>query len=78
MATFKERLDRHDREIAAIRKLLQAGMKMLVRNEEEIRQLAAAQKETDRQLKETDRRLNRFIRSLERGNGNGHKTGRVE
>jgi len=71
MATFKERLDRHDREIAAIRKLLQAGMKMLVRNEEEIRQLTAAQKETDRQL-------NRFIRSLERGNGNGRKLGRVE
>jgi hypothetical protein len=78
MATFKERIDRHDREIAAIRKLLQTGMKMLVRNEEEIRQLRAAQKETARQQKETDRQLNRFIRSLERGNGNGHKSSRVE
>jgi hypothetical protein len=66
MATFKERIDRHDREIAAIRKLVQIGMKMLVRNEEDIRKLTAAQKETDRQLKETDRQLNRFIRSLER------------
>jgi len=71
MATFKERIDRHDREIAAIRKLLQTGMKMLVRNEEEIRKLTAdlretarLLKETDRQQKETDRRLERFIRSL--------------
>jgi hypothetical protein len=57
MATFKERIDQHDREIAAIRKLVLTGMKMLVK-------LEASQRETDRQLQA-------FIRSLRQG-GNGH------
>jgi hypothetical protein len=78
MATLKERVDRHDREIAAIRKLIHAGMKMIVKSEEdrlalrsELRELAAAQRETARQQRETDRQLQAFIRSLRRG-GNGH------
>jgi hypothetical protein len=69
--TVKDRLDKHDREIAAIRKLILTGMKM-------INQLAASQKETDRQLKETDRQLKEtdrqlqaFIQSIRRGS-NGH------
>jgi Xaa-Pro aminopeptidase len=64
MATLKERVDKHDREIAAIRKLIHTGMKMLVKLEEEVRELAASQRETDRQLQA-------FIRSLRRGS-NGH------
>ena len=59
-----ERLDKHDREIAAIRKLLLNGMKML-------NDLAAAQRETDRQLRETNKQLRAFIQSLQRV-GNGH------
>ena len=35
MATLKERIDRHDREIAAIRKLVLTGMKMFVKLQEE-------------------------------------------
>ena len=90
MPTFKERIDRHDREIAAIRKLMLAGMKMLAKHDQnflrlegqqmvlreeqialrkELRELAAAQRETDRELKG-------LIRSL-RG-GNGHVKGRIE
>lgn len=64
MATFKQRIDQHDREIAAIRKLIHSGMKMLVQSQAEIRELRASQRETDRQLRA-------FIRSLPRG-GNGH------
>ena len=64
MATLKERVDKDDREIAAIRKLIHTGMKMLVKLEEEVHELAASQRETDRQLQA-------FIRSLRRG-GNGH------
>ena len=63
-ATITERLDKHDREIAAIRKLLLNGMKML-------NNLATAQRETDRQLRETNKQLRAFIQSLRRG-GNGH------
>jgi hypothetical protein len=39
--TTAQRLDRHDREIAAIRKLIVTGMKMLNRNQEQIHQLVA-------------------------------------
>ena len=71
MASLKERVDKHDREIAAIRKLIHTGMKMFVKAEEEhaafrkeLRELRASQRETDRQLQA-------FIRSMLRG-GNGH------
>jgi predicted nucleic acid-binding Zn-ribbon protein len=84
MATLKERVDRHDREIAAIRKLIHAGMKLLVKFEEnqlllreehiafrkEFRELQAQQRETSRELQA-------FIRSLRRG-GNGHTRGRSD
>lgn len=70
MPTVKERLDKHDREIAAIKKLIQAGMKLLVENEKHIGRLEASQRETDRQLQ-------LFIASLNRGNGNGHKKTRI-
>ena len=33
MASFKERIDRHDREIAAIRKLILACRKMLAKSD---------------------------------------------
>jgi hypothetical protein len=36
--TLKQRIDLHDREIAAIRKLILTGMKMLNRNQEQINQ----------------------------------------
>jgi hypothetical protein len=74
MATLKERVDRHDREIAAIRKLILTGMKMFVKLQEEhvafrreMRELRASQRETERELKA-------FIRSLRRGsNGRGNQ-----
>lgn len=55
-ATLKQRVDQHDREITAIRKLVLTGTKMLVR-------LENSQWETDRMLKE-------LVRSLKTG-GNG-------
>ncbi|HYL34323.1 MAG TPA: hypothetical protein VEV17_00265 [Bryobacteraceae bacterium] len=70
MATLRERVDRHDREIAAIRKLIHVGMKMIVTNEKEIRALAVQQRETSRELQA-------FIRSLRRG-GNGYTRGRTD
>jgi len=62
--TLSERVSQHDREIAAIRKLVLTGMKMLV--------------EVQRAQKKTEQTLERFIRSLERGSGNGHRKGRVQ
>jgi septal ring factor EnvC (AmiA/AmiB activator) len=76
--TTKEHLAKHDREIAAIRKLLLTGMKMLTHTNErldrltdQVERLAAAQRETDKQVRETNRQLQALIGSLRRGN-NGH------
>ncbi|HLK67509.1 MAG TPA: hypothetical protein VKU19_28930 [Bryobacteraceae bacterium] len=69
--TTKERLDSHDRQIAAIRKLLQTGMRMLVKMQEDqqamrkdLRELAAMQKRTEASLQS-------LINTMKRG-GNGH------
>ena len=65
------RVTEHDRQIAAIRKLILAGMKMISdgqvlakENRAQIKALAASQRETDRMLKG-------LIQSLDRGR-NGH------
>jgi hypothetical protein len=90
MASFKERIDRHDREIAAIRKLIQAGMKMLVKSDRNLLRLEGDQmalrteqialrkelRELAASQRETDRLLQGFIRSLGRG-GNGHIKGGI-
>lgn len=56
---------RFDRRINGIAKILQQGMKMLARTDTHLAELAAAQKETDRELKA-------LIRSLRNG-GNGRR-----
>lgn len=65
--TVPNKQSQHDREIAAIRKLVLQGMKMLVENERQIRK-------TNKTLDDTNKTLDRFIRSLERGGGNGKTT----
>ena len=67
---LEARVTQHDREIAAIRKLVLQGMKMLVENRAEIKALAVAQRVTEKNL-------DRFIRSLERGGSNGHSKAKV-
>ena len=58
VADVEAGLSKHDREIAAIRKLLVQGAKMLIA--------------TNKTLGETNKTLDRLIRSLERGGRNGH------
>ena len=62
--TAKERLDRHDCDIAAIRKLLLMGAG-------QINSLAASQKVTEERLQRLEKSIADFISSLRRG-GNGH------
>ena len=67
MATVKERVDKHDREIAAIRKLLLGGAKMLERIEAKVNQLAdKTNKLADSQLR-THQQLQDLIRNLNLG-----------
>ncbi len=60
----KQRLDRHDREIAAIRKLLLMGAR-------QINSLATAQKVTEQWLQRLEKSVADFLAPLRRG-GNGH------
>jgi hypothetical protein len=65
---------RFDRRMNGITRILQQGMRMLVKIETKVEQLAEAQKETDRSLKElaeaqkdTGRNLKALIKSLRNG-----------
>ena len=62
--TLKEHVALHDREIAAIRKLILTGMRMLNRNQTQISDLREMQKMTEEKLQA-------LIDSLRQG-GNGH------
>lgn len=71
----KDRLDKHDRQIAAIRELMQQGMRMVVDTRKDIRTLAAMLKATTAAQQKTDATLKALIDTL-RGGGNGHTNGK--
>lgn len=58
---------RLDRRMNAITKLLQQGMRMLVKTDIKLGELAEAQKELAEAQKSTDRSLKAFINSLRNG-----------
>ena len=70
MSTLQEKVDRHDRQIAAIRNLVQEGMRMVVETRKDIRALALAQKRTEQNLQT-------LIQTLNRG-GNGHTRRKID
>ena len=47
MASTKDRLDKHDREIAAIRTLIREGMHLMVETRKDFRILAAMHKKLE-------------------------------
>jgi ABC-type Fe3+-citrate transport system substrate-binding protein len=51
MSKVQERLDKHDKQIAAIRDLLKEGMRLMVETRKDLRTIAAMQKRTDASLK---------------------------
>ena len=82
--TVTERLDRHDKQIAAIRDLVKEGMRMVVETRrltletrKDLRMLATMQLATAEAQKRTDASLHALIDSL-RGGGNGHTKRRVD
>jgi membrane protein involved in colicin uptake len=69
-----------ERQMAAIRKLIQTGMRMIVKNETLIKEVAAAQKATESELrtlaaaqKVTETKLQGFIDFLRRGGNGSHR-----
>jgi hypothetical protein len=82
--TVTERLDRHDKQIAALRDLVKEGIKMVVEirhltleTRKDIRKMAAMQLATAAAQERTDASLRALIESL-RGGGNGHANRRVD
>jgi septal ring factor EnvC (AmiA/AmiB activator) len=70
---LEARVSKHDTEIAAIRKLLLTGMKLLAATQADFRKLQAEMKKLAAAHSETEKALARFIRSMERGGArNGH------
>jgi len=75
--TTKHRLDKHelrleapDRQIAAIRALIQEGMRLMIETRKDLRIVVSMQKRTDAKLEA-------LIDSMRRG-GNGHGKKRVD
>jgi hypothetical protein len=75
--TVTERLDKHDKQIAAIRGLVQEGMRLVVETRKDMRKLAAMQLATEAAQKRTEVSLRALIESLH-GGGNGHTKRRVD
>ena len=82
--TVTERLDKHDKQIAALRDLVKEGIKMVVEirhltleTRKDLRKLAAMQLATAAAQERTDASLRALIDSL-RGGGNGHTKQRVD
>jgi len=71
--TSKEHLSKHDREIAAIRTLLKAGMSLLNRNQEQINHLAKDLRELAAAQKRTEAALKAFIESRQASNGHSKR-----
>jgi hypothetical protein len=78
---LEARVTEHDRQIAAIRKLILAGMKMINESQSLARESQALARENQAQIKalaaaqhETDRMLKGLIRSRERGRHGHSKT----
>ncbi len=82
VSKLEARFSKHDRQIAAIRKLILQGMKMIDRRDKqseresnrihgEMDEIRKDIRELTTSQRETDRMLKTLIRSLERGR-NGH------
>ena len=69
--TTKEHLSKHDREIAAIRKLILTGMKMLNHNQQQINQ-------NQRQLNQLTQEVRELTAHMRRGATNGHTKRKVD
>ena len=75
--TTKERLDKHDRQIEAIRHLIQEGMRLVVITRREMVQFRKDMRELQAAQKKTEASLKAFIDSMQ-GGGNGHAKGKLD
>jgi hypothetical protein len=76
MAATTERLDKDDRQIAAIRDLMREGVRLMVETRKDLRTLAGRQLKLEAAQERTDKTLRDFISSMRHG-GNGHAKGQM-
>jgi t-SNARE complex subunit (syntaxin) len=75
--TTTQRLDKVDRQLAAIRDMIQDGMRLVIQSRKDIRALNAAQIRLTSAQTRTDASLKALIDSLRTG-GNGHSNGKTK
>ena len=75
-ASTSERLDKHDREIAAIRLLAREGVHLMTETRKDLRSLAAVLRKSKAAQECMDTMLREFISSTIQGS-NGHAKGSV-
>jgi hypothetical protein len=75
--TTTQRLDKVDRQLAAIRDMIQDGMRLVVQSRKDIRALNAAQIRLNTAQIRTDASLKALINGLRR-RGNGHTNGKTK
>ncbi len=72
IAAMGERQAKADKQIAAILKLIQTGMRMIVKQGENLNEIQQSHKELAQAQKVTEAKLQGLIDALRRG-GNGHR-----
>jgi hypothetical protein len=72
MTKTVKRLDKPDKQIAAIRDLVKEGMRLGIETRKDLRTLAAIQKRTEVNLQRTDAKLETLLDTLRRSGENGH------
>jgi hypothetical protein len=75
--TTTQRLDKVDRQLAAIRDMIQDGMRLVIQSRKDIRALNAAQIRLNAAQIRTDASLKALIDGL-RGRGNGRTNGKAK
>ena len=73
MAAIRQQQAKAAGEMAAIRKLIRAGMKMIVQHGGEMKEIRAAQRDLAKAQMVTESKLQSFIESLRRGRNGNHR-----
>ena len=77
MDRAEKRADRFDKQLNATKNLVQKGMQIILKSNAEFRfkinALIDSQNRTEAALRKTDEKFNRWLESMRRKNGNGHR-----
>jgi uncharacterized coiled-coil DUF342 family protein len=78
MSKITERLNKHDKQIAAIRDLVKEGMRMIIETRKDIRDTRKDIHDTRKDIRRLEVSLQALIDSLRRTGGNGRSKAPVD